>query len=543
MIFKRWSLGILLLMALAVTVGVKAETEQRLQAELSANLNEILEEGVQARQKLDRLRAERDQLPEGDREEVQERIDTLKNQINKHKALFTKLLSGGSDMQELESIQTEVDFNWQNDLLDIMQPVFAELKKITDTARSEEVLIRQIRAYRANIHTLSDMRNRITLMSPPQDQTILERLEDYDSYLKDLISQHTKSSELLQLQLAQVQANNESWSSGIAHFAAETGMSVLLALLISLAFFSGFIFASKQSEKKAESSFGQLRFQHRLWAIIFKLVALAGGWLVFVLTLYLFQQWLLFGLVALITIFMLFSLKDKIPEHITEVRTMLNLGPIKESERIVFEGIAWRINKIGLLTEIENPSLGAKIWVPLSQLVDRFSRQPKPGEGWYPTKPGDCVLTHDGRFVQVVDQNVEYVELVSAGSGSVVPTTEFPGMIQKNLSDGYLVATDFGLDYNLQSVITSDVLAITQEAFAKRLPEAGFAEHVDNHMIDFGVANASSLDLKILINMKGSGTGDYFAVSRWVQKTMVEICNEHDWGIPFAQMVVHKGEG
>ena len=62
-------------------------------------------------------------------------------------------------------------------------------------------------------------------------------------------------------------------------------------------------------------------------------------------------------------------------------------------------------------------------------------------------------------------------------------------------------------------------------------------------IVEFKEAGANSLDYFIYLTMKGSAAGLYYKLGRFVQQTCVDVCNREGWGIPFAQLTIHQGDG
>ena len=67
-------------------------------------------------------------------------------------------------------------------------------------------------------------------------------------------------------------------------------------------------------------------------------------------------------------------------------------------------------------------------------------------------------------------------------------------------------------------------------------------EELKTLRVDFKEAGASSLDFLIIASFTGNVAGDYFGLSRLLQRFAVESCQRNNWGIPFPQMVVHQAD-
>ena len=77
----------------------------------------------------------------------------------------------------------------------------------------------------------------------------------------------------------------------------------------------------------------------------------------------------------------------------------------------------------------------------------------------FPTKHGDYVVLEDDTYGAIYLQSPEVVQLsVLGGATKTYSTQDFLSMHPRNLSDGFGIYMQFGLDYALQSTITSKVL-------------------------------------------------------------------------------------
>ena len=58
-------------------------------------------------------------------------------------------------------------------------------------------------------------------------------------------------------------------------------------------------------------------------------------------------------------------------------------------------------------------------------------------------------------------------------------------------------------------------------------------------IVEFNQAAASSLDIAVIGIFYGGAAPDYFGVRRLMNRLAVDVCNAHDWVIPFNQVSVH----
>ena len=78
------------------------------------------------------------------------------------------------------------------------------------------------------------------------------------------------------------------------------------------------------------------------------------------------------------------------------------------------------------------------------------------------------------------------------------------------------------------------------EALASAMGSEPYAEHITKTSVAFKEAAANSLDYLVLVSANGSAAGNYFAIGRAVSRTLVALCNEREWDIPFNQLTIHQ---
>jgi hypothetical protein len=106
-----------------------------------------------------------------------------------------------------------------------------------------------------------------------------------------------------------------------------------------------------------------------------------------------------------------------LPRFMTEARMLLDMGPVREGERVLFNGISWQVKALNMYSILVNPELqGGLLRLPLSELSGMISRPDDPEEPWFPTRKGDFVMLNDGTFGQVLLQTPEVVQLKHVGS-------------------------------------------------------------------------------------------------------------------------------
>jgi len=142
--------------------------------------------------------------------------------------------------------------------------------------------------------------------------------------------------------------------------------------------------------------------------IIFSLFAL-------IFVFYVFEDWVLLSLAIIFLMGVGWGAKNTLPWFWHQSRLMLNIGAVREGERLFYQGVPWLVKKINLFSTLENPTLGVSLRLPIEELMDKTSRPFDKKEPWFPCRRNDWVLLADGTRGCVTSLSHEMVELVQRG--------------------------------------------------------------------------------------------------------------------------------
>jgi len=96
--------------------------------------------------------------------------------------------------------------------------------------------------------------------------------------------------------------------------------------------------------------------------------------------------------------------------------------------------------------------------IPMDTLLGLQSRKFAKDECWLPTKLGDFVFLDDNTFGPVLLQTPEMVQMrIAGGSTKTYSIGSFLSKNSRNISHGFGILIVFGLDYNLQAQVTSEI--------------------------------------------------------------------------------------
>ncbi|HKJ91109.1 MAG TPA: hypothetical protein VJ960_08265, partial [Oceanipulchritudo sp.] len=224
----------------------------------------------------------------------------------------------------------------------------------------------------------------------------------------------------------------------------------------------------------------------------------------------------------------------------------LNIGMVREKQRLLFDGVPWDVESIGFSCVLANPELdGARLILPVRRLVGLHSRPWCPDEKPFPCRRGDWVELSDGAIGETVSQNPGTVTLREWGGAEVtLQTPDFLEKSPRNLTlEGFRVVSRFGIDYAHQAVSTTEVPEWFKTALQEKLPEIVPAGAIRGIRVLFASAGASSLDYAVQVDLDGASAELYRDIEYGIQRILVDACNVQNLTIPFQQLTVHRAGG
>ncbi len=471
--------------------------------------------------------------------ELYERMDDLIDNFSR--------TASGIDIDEMSSDDKE-DVNLESELRELLAPIIMELKAITNRPRRIEQLNRKL-AKAQHVQEKVDlaMKRINSILTEAEDNGLKSRLKDLAVDWKQRGQQLQSEIAYLELSLQEELKNNPSILSSLTRitesFFKKRGRNILLSaaafliVVLLLRFAGRFVERHLRSDKLIRSMTSR-----RLIALGFSILTYTLAVVAMLLVLYSAGDWVLLGIVLLLLLGLGWSARVSLPLYIEQTKLLLNLGTVRKGERIVLEGIPWKVMTIGYYSILANPNLsGGVMRLRLKDLVDKSSRPATASEPWFPTRQGDWVLLSDETFGQVDMQTPELVRLILWGdTPKTYHSADFLSLNPQNISSGFAVKVTFGLDYKYQSLITTEIPQLLEQAVREALEANGYALQVQNLSVRFSEAAASSLDLACFASFSGDAAADFRFIKYIISRACVDAANTHGWEIPFTQITLHQ---
>ncbi len=477
---------------------------------------------------------------EQDKEDLRAQADALTVDIEKLRSTLQNLAIGGLDTSLFVSEEVEKKSDWQEDIALIAEPVIESLKELTEKPRRLSELNDAILRYEEEVaiadKALSSLKP--TLALTPSDD-LSNTLDRFTSLWEGRKSDAQSAITIANIQIAELEGDQsftESLLSSLQNFVTGRGLTLVLALLAAIAVWHGvrFILRSYRAYLSGNAA-PERRTRYRLAAYTVHALTFSLSILAVFVVFYERGDVLLLGLLVLLIVGLALGIRHLLPRYVSEARLLLNVGAMREQERVLYRGLPWNVESINMYTILRNPELNGDLRIPLAEFHGITSRIVG-DERWFPTSKGDVVLLSGTKILQVLDQNPDTVELQERGGQIVsIPTATFYGqeMINLSRSGSFGVTSTFGVDYDHQDISLVELPALLTKTIQETLENSPLAEHIVGVDVELNSANDSSLDYWILVTCNSAAALFYFDLQRLIQQACVSACSKESISIPF----------
>ncbi len=530
----------------------QAEKDKASEAAMEDNTLATLKSILELRTHLNkRLNEKKKQMKrassKSEKEDLQHDIDKLNEQLTKSREDFDRI-AAGVDVSMFQD-KKEQKFDWKEEITSLVRPALDEMKRMTAKVRQKSQLNMELEHATKLLPEAKDaVKNLKVLIAETEDRTIKKELKKELAEWENRVQQLDNERSIAQMQLEQLEREEESMveasQKSIKHFFKTRGLYIFLAITAAVAIslfcwlLYRFIVKVVPGYRKEHISL-KLRIVDLAFRIMTVVLAITGLFAV----LYAAQDWVLLSIAIIFLLGIGWTARLAVPKMWNQGRLMLNIGPVREGERVLFDGIPWLVKKINVYSVFENPELGVSLRIPIEKLLDMESRPYDTSERWFPCRKGDWVILSDGTRGKVVSQSHEMVNLVMRGGArKSYLTTDFLSMSPLNLSRTFRIKVPFGISYDLQEHSTALIPDALGEYIAERLKVENYEEHLKNLRVEFQAAGGSSLDMVVIADFDGEMAPLYNRIRRAIQRWCVEACTINNWDIPFPQLTVHKAK-
>jgi len=520
---------------------VESKPKKLTQAQRLAELAKVINEEEKALASLRKQATQQDATPE-----LERRIENKIQNLRVVKKSFEQIAVQGISLEVFE--QEEVPETWQEELTLVVKPLLENLRGLTEKPRRRETLKQTISLEKSAAQTARLALESIKSSIPEstKDKTLNSQLSKIQDKWQRLLTESERKQELASIELTNLEGKGTDWfesfKTSIKTFAHQRGLTLLIALLVSLTIvlffrlFASFIeFRRKSKSSTNRTTYRVIAYAQRLLTVLFIVIGI-------LVVFFVRGDVLLLALMSILIFASALGLRHFLPQFIDESRILLNIGRVREHELVIVNGVPWRVASINVFSKLINPEIRGVLRLPLGEMKGLVSR--KIGdERWFPSSIGDWVLDGDNKLYEVIAQSPDAVELESAqGTNKLVPSSDYyaAGFVNLTKSKSIRIVSVFGVDYSLQSICLDVVPNKMQAAVQRYLEEADLGTDDIESRVEFSQAGASSLDYLIVVNINSVAAEHYYRIERYIQQACVQVCNKEGWSIPFPQMTISQ---
>ncbi len=551
----RVFISILLLSFIGCTNISLAQEIRDVAQESTLSLNQI-------RMNLDSVNAKRDQIlaelsvieDQDHKESLEVTLAQLDQQKRNFEKMFEKTALGGLEVGLYEVSSTEEEeilhYDWQKELIKIVQPVFSSLQNLTESQRKRDFIRTTKLELEQNLISIDEALLHLDGIDQSQlNEASLRQLNKIRNSWDLKRSYYENQLELINLQYREIEKEgslSERVVQGIWSFITNEGK----ILFFSLGTFFGILYVSawilrrivRHHERKVQSHFHvkKVTLVWRIILLMYEIFSFIIAFSALLVILHSSGDMVLFGFAILIILAMIISLRNSIPAYFSRLRTFLNMGLAREGERVIYQGIPWEIEHINLYSVfLFNPLLdNGRIRLTIDCLENMVSRDVPHDEAYYPTVAGDTVLI-DSIYAKVVRQTPETVYLSSYGTLFEYGTEEFAARKPMNITAGYIASTQFVLDRSHRQDDLNEIIIKLKAVVEEQLAKDGNCHALANAVYtNFREVNAyGDLVFGMSISMGANAEGYYYAIPRLLQHSGVIAANRFGWALPEKSIV------
>lgn len=458
------------------------------------------------------------------------------------------------NLEEVTNSDEGVKKTLTEDIQEILAPAIDSIRQVSEKPRLIENINQKISFYENSVRLHKQALEELkSLLDKDEFKQVQWRIKTSITDTKKKIKADQIKLDDLNFQKIKLTNTDETFLGVVTdifgNFIKSKGKNLVLSILAFFLFFWPLLnwrntvlnFFIRKGLRKNEGKDYQWAF--RPLAVIYNVFAIGFSLFMAIVALYLLNDLLLLTLVILMLASLLWSLKTHLPTFFEQAKLILNLGTVRESERVIYHDIPWSVKSLGVYCYLQNPSLsGGQLRVAAKDLMHKQSRPIVDSEAWFPTEKGDWVELNDKTFGKVIVQTPENVVIRQIGGmKKYLKVSEFLAKEPVNLSQGFSIIMSMGVDYSHQKIVLDEFIPKLREK-VRELHEELDTNHdalFNNLSVEFELANSSSLDVRVYYECDPSLAARKLELQRKTQKVFVEVCNEFNFVIPFNQLTVH----
>lgn len=526
--------------------------EQALFAKKIGTLSDMVESSDSIQKEIKKYEAElKNAGSEEQKKNISSYLSELNDRLEKTENDFSVLTTGIDYNTFLKKEGKEVD--WEKELKEIFSPIIVELKETTERPRKMERLRSQILYLEKRIPQIQQASEDLDkFLEKVSDKKVKGRLESWKEYWVQLEKEFITQEEAAKNQLLKAENERKSLLTSFKvffdSFVKNRGKNLFFALLAFVGIYLLFRFIQKgiQWISPLHRSPKYMFWANLVDVMLYGLALIvATGALIAVL--FTSGDWLILAIVLLLVLGIIWGARNTLPQFVEQIKLLLGFGPVRQGEKVMVDGIPYRVEMMGVYSYLNNPLLtGGTLRLPLKDLVGMRSRPYDESEPWFPCKEGDYVLI-DGlsTWRQVKLQTPQVIKFDWFEMIESMPTSSFMGRKIFNISAApFWAGINFSIAYKHRFEALGDLRDKLSKFVEEKIKEQPYGEHVLYPWVDLAGLADSSLTFMIWIQVAPEAADKYGAMSLHLNQIALEAANKYGWDIlQYDHKMDFKSEG
>jgi len=486
--------------------------------------------------------------------EIQKKMQSTAG-VGREKDLTQKIAKLSKHLKHLESnfhqlatdvhldtfdAQKKQSFDWKDELKQLIEPLVREIKQMTSHPREIDHLETEIENLQNQLNIATKARHRLKTIIPhiasiPLQNEINQIQNNWKNRFREIKTRLNITKQKLKQKQMKKKNLSEHLHELMQLFFRSRGRNLIFALL----FFSLTWFLMHQLQTKIHLTRPFQKHPRSVYIRTFDLIYWIATFLFslisLLLVLYFCGDWFLLSLFIIFIVGIAWASNHALPRYWKQARIILNLGPVREGELVVYKDIPYRVSRIHLASELTNECLeGGKIHLPLKDLLDMRSRPIAANECWFPTKIGNTILFPDESIGTIISQTPEFVRIKLLGEHiKTWATHEFLKLSSINLSDGFRIAANIYFDENHQNRLINQMMKTLTLSVQTEMEKHSFKEWVLSVKTILTEVGPIAFQLRIIVYFKGEACIFYEDIKNVILSSCISTCNDNQWRIAF----------
>ena len=477
------------------------------------------------------------------KEAAKREADSILQRLSQAQRDFESVATGVDERAQqpatLGKLDLAAEFN------ELLGPLMQEMKQVTEQprvieqlrgeVRSDEQRLAQARRAVTNVETL--LKEVPRAKEGSTDAALKKTLQESQKRWVAIANEAQGKLEASKHRLSEAMAKRKSiWqivTTTAKGFLMTRGLNLVLAVITFALAFIGWRSMHRWMRRLSpwHRGGGERSFFARVLDVVYHAMAFVVGALAALVVLYTVGDWLLLGLVLITLLALLLAAKNGLPRYYTQARLVLNLGEVREGERIVFDGLPWQVRSLNMVAELVNPALRHGVLrVPTADLTKLSSRPVEQGDLWFPCREEDWVSLADGTFGKVVMITSEFVQVVQLGGAHRTYATDaFIGQNPVNYTGGFRVTAIIKVHPDHRKLATKEIPEVLRESIHGGLLTLVEPPQVKSLRVEFRAIIPNAMEFDVTVDFAGEVAEKLPTLQHALQHYALAACNEQGW--------------